>query len=337
MSDFRDRLGAQLRTASTALAKAGEADFRARLGASLTRAAGELAAARQPLGAPAHREWAPLLGRLGLQFGLPRVPGLARPDFRARLGLALTRSARELAAARRPIGAPARGGWAPRVPRLSRPVAVGLTLSAFAGTAFAAVAIWTPLLGNQQYGYNPGISASAPPADQLAALAVLRRPQSAADQSGALASGALRDINQFTRDVRTDYIRVLAGSGTNGFVLVPVAQRLAVGVNGIPVSSAGAGTASATVSDALCLYATDAGAIVVNCYSAAQVIAGTARNEALDQLFGLAPDGVSAVTVTFTGGLTLSAPVQHNFFDVTLPSGASPPPGPPTVTYSTSN
>jgi hypothetical protein len=334
MSDFRDRLGRELTAASTKLVATADADFRARLGAQLTQAAGALAAARRARAA-ADRESAPLIGRLGLpEPAQPPLPGLSASDFRARLGVQLRRAAAELAAARRPLDARRRRA---RAPRLSRPIAVGLSLSAFAGSAFAAVAIWTPLLGDQRYGDNPGISVSAPPDDQLAALGVLRRPQSAADQSGALASGALADINEYTRDVRTDYIRVLAGAGASGFVLVPVAQRLAVGVNGIPASAGGAGAQSSTVADALCVYATNAGVDVVNCYSTAQVVAGTAWNEAFGELFGLAPDGVSSVTVSFAGGPLLSAPVRGNFFTVALPSSGGPPPPPPTLSFSPSS
>ena len=326
MSDFRDRFGLQLAAASASLLAANSADFRVRLGLQLTRAAGDLAAARRPLGAPARRGWALRLPRLGFppeHRPLARV--LALRDFRVRFGLQLTRAAGDLAAARRGLAdAPAarrtRGLRLPGalIPRLSRPIIVGLSLTAFAGTAVAALALWTPVLGDSRFGEAPPtVSASAPPQDQLSALGVLRREQSPADRSGALASGALRAINASTSGVRTNYIRVLAG-GSTGFVLVPVAERR---------PSLASPTA---IPDALCLYAVQSGAFAVNCYTLAQVRAGTARNIAFGQVFGLAPDGVSAVTIA-AGGVEVSAPVQNNFFDATLPAG---PTASPTVTFS---
>jgi hypothetical protein len=326
MSDFRDRFGLQLTAASAALLAADGADFRVRFGLQLTQAAGELAAARRPLAAPARRARSLRLPPLGFppaHHALARM--LAGGDFRERLGLQLTRAAGEQAAARRGLAAaPERRGFGLRVPRrliprLSRPIIVGLSLTAFAGTAVAALALWTPVLGDSRFGEAPPtISASAPPADQLAALGVLRREQSPADRSGALASGALRAINASSSGVRTNYIRVLAGGGaSSGFVLVPVAERRPSLVS------------PASIPDALCLYAAQSGAFAVNCYTLAQVRSGAARNVAFGQIFGLAPDGVTAVTIT-AAGVAVSAPVQNNFFDAPLPAG---PTASPTVTF----
>jgi hypothetical protein len=328
MSDFRDRFGLQLATASASLVAASAGDFRVRFGIQLTHAAGELAAARGPLGAPARRGWALRIPRLGFPPAhRPLARVLALRDFRDRFGIQLTHAAGELAAARRGLAdAPERRTWGRRVPaalipRLSRPIIVGLSLTAFAGTAVAALALWTPVLGDSRFGEAPPtISAGTPPQDQLSALGVLRREQSAADRDGALATGALRAINASSSGVRTNYIRVLAGgNGSSGFVLVPVAERRA------SLSS------PAAIPDALCLYAAQSGAFAVNCYSLAQVRAGTARNIAFGEVFGLAPDGVSAVTIRAAGGVEVSAPVQNNFFDATLPAG---PTASPTVTFS---
>jgi hypothetical protein len=326
MSDFRDRFGLQLAAASATLVAADGSDFRVRFGLQLTRAAGELAAARRPLAAPVGRERAPRLPRLGFPPApRPLARILAVGDFRERFGLQLTRAAGELAATRRGLAAaPERRAWGLRVPRaliprLSRPIIVGLSLTAFAGTAVAALALWTPVLGDSRFGEAPPtISASAPPADQLAALGVLRREQSPADRSGALATGALRAINASSSGVRTSYIRVLAGGSASGFVLVPVAERRPSLVS------------PAAIPDALCLYAAQSGAFAVNCYTLAQVRSGAARNVAFGQVFGLAPDGVTAVTIT-AAGVAVSAPVQNNFFDATLPAG---PTASPTVSFS---
>jgi hypothetical protein len=322
VSDFRARFGAQLALAAAALNAPVESDFRARFGAQLALAAAELAGARTPAtaapaglgGARAPRRFLP-----GLR---PRrlAPGLELADFRVRFGLQLTRAAGELAASRRPLARRVRIG---RLPWLTRPVAIALALTAFAGTAFAAVAIWTPLLGNPQYGYNPGAAASAPPQDQLNALAVLRRPQTAADR-GTLSQAALTYINDYTTGVRTAYVRLLGTVGDEAFVLVPVEQRDAT------ASTGGTPAESTPLKNALCIYATDSsvGQTYVQCWSLSQITDGVAWAVLNGQLFGLAPDGVATATLS-SGALPPQATsVAGNFFVFALPvSGAPPLPG----------
>lgn len=327
MSDFRDRFGEQLAAAAAALVAAPQADFRERFGVQLALAAGELAAAhrRERLAAPPSRS----LSRLRVRTWLPRppqrrlAPVLVFADFRGRFGAQLSAAAAELAAARRPLAVARRR----RLPWLTRPVAVGLALTAFAGSAFAAVAIWTPLLGNPRYGYNPGVSTTAPPADQLAALAVLRRPQTDADR-GALSAAALTYINDYTTGVRTEYVRLLATVGTEAFVLVPVAERRS------SASTGGAPSESAPLANALCLYISDTSPMLadVACWSLAQVTGGRAWGLLDGQFYGLAPDGLTGVTVTAVGTPTASAPITNNLFVLTLsPSGA--PIGTPSVRF----
>ena len=326
MSDFRDRFGAQLAAAATALGAAPEGDFRVRFGAALAMASAELAAGRQPIATPAPA------GRRGLGRGrLPRLgerqlaPGLVLADFRARFGLQLTRAAAELTAERRRL--PARLHHR-RWPWLTRPGAVGLALTAFAGTAFAAVAIWTPLLGNPQYGYNPGAATSAPPEEQLDALSVLARPQTDADR-GALSQAALTYINDYTSGVRTAYVRLLGTVGSEAFVLVPVAERLATDATG------GVPNESAPLSNALCLYVSNTSPLFthVECWSLAEVIGGRAWAAFDGQFFGLAPDGVTVATLSSAAGPPLSAPVNDNFFALTLPASTAPPAPNPSVSF----
>ena len=332
MSDFRDRFGAQLAAAAAALGAPSEQDFRMRLGAQLATAAAELAAGRQPIAAPAPRRGGLGRGRdRGRRGALPRLsdrqlaPGLVLSDFRGRLGLQLTRAAGELAADRHRLPAALRRR---RRPWLTRPIAVGLTLTAFAGTAFAAVAIWTPLLGNPRYGYNPGAATSAPPAAQLEALAVLRRPQTAADR-GALSQAALTYVNDYTSGVRTAYVRLLATVGSEAFVLVPVEERDA------SAATLGVPTESAPLKNALCVYASDPSAahIGVRCWSLADVIAGRAAATFDGQFFGLAPDGATAATLSSAVGPTVSGPVSSNFFALPLPSSTAPPAPNPSVRF----
>jgi hypothetical protein len=206
-----------------------------------------------------------------------------------------------------------------------------LALTAFAGTAFAAVAIWTPLLGNPQYGYNPGASATAPPADQLDALAVLRRPQTDADR-GALSQAALTYINDYTSGVRTAYVRLLATVGDDAFVLVPVQQRDATAATG------GVPSESTPLANALCVYATDLniGHVGVRCWALADVRAGRAVATFAGEFFGLAPDGARTAIVGSVAGASLAAPVSDNFFALALPSGGAPPPPNPSVSFTSS-
>jgi hypothetical protein len=277
-------------------------DFRDRFGAQLAIAAAELANAREG-------------------------------DFRVRFGVQLTTAANELAASRgiAPVGGRTRARRRRHLPWLTRPIAVGLALAAVGGTALAAVAIWTPLLGNQQYGYNPGASTSAPPQDELNALAVLRRPQTDADR-GALTQAALTYINDYTTGVRTAYVRLLATVDGEAYVLVPVEQRDSSGAS-IRATSAPA------VPDALCLYAinsTGPADIGGGCWSLAEVVGGQAADVLAGQLVGLAPDGAVTATAAFAGAPSQSAPVDQNFFDIPLPSGSVPPPFNPSVTFSAS-
>jgi hypothetical protein len=277
-------------------------DFRNRFGAQLAMAAAELAKAREG-------------------------------DFRVRLGVQLTTAANELAASRgiAPVGGRARARRRRRLPWLTRPIAVGLALVAVGGTAFAAVAIWTPLLGNQQYGYNPGASTSAPPQDELNALAVLRRPQTDADR-GALTQAALTYINDYTSGVRTAYVRLLATVDGVAYVLVPVEQR--------DGGTAPGAVTTPPIENALCLYAINSVGpveIVGGCWSLAEVVSGHAVDVLAGQFVGLAPDGAATATTAFISGPPQSAPVDQNFFDIPLPSGSIPPPFRPTVTFSSSS
>ena len=311
MRDFRHRFGAQLRAA--ARERAARRDFRARFGASLALAATALAR---------ERESALLAG-----------------DFRVRLGAQLSAAAADLAGAR--AASPARRRpWRPRaIPRLalfsrlSRPVAIGLSLTVLAGAATAA-SVWLPQLGNPAYHYNPGVNTSSPPSDEVAALAILSRPQTSADRS-PLVQAALEYVNNFTTGVRTDYVHVLVSRANAGVVLVPVAHRDATGA-GVP--SAPGGPRTSAIDNALCVYAADSDnpATIsiqrVFCWSLSQVLGGTAVGAvSSNETIGLAPDGVTTAIV-HAGGAAVAGAVTNNFFDVSLPVTTQAP-GPPTVTF----
>lgn len=243
-------------------------------------------------------------------------------DFRARFAVSLTEAAVSLAPApvrsRRHLPTPRL-----RLPRLAHPLAVALTLTVLAGAA-AAASIWLPQLGNPNYGYNPGVDNSPPPADQLAALGVLRTPQTAADRNAA-STGVLTYVNNFAHGVRTDYIRLLGQDATATYLLIPVAHRDAA-----PTTPGG-------IDDALCVYAAPTATTLgpqLHCFTTGQLVAGTANATANNVLYGLAPDGVSSVTVSEAGTSIVTTSVTRNFFAVTLPAASQPAIGPPTVTFS---
>ena len=247
---------------------------------------------------------------------------LGGADLRDRLGAALGLAATTLAAdaEREPAatGPSQRGERGRRpahrwLPRISRPLAIGLALLT-AGTA-AAAAVWLPTLGDTRYGYNPGVDTSAPPPAELGRLAVLRRAQSDADR-GPLAQTALTDIGEGSIGVRTAYVRLLAADSAGAFVLVPVAERRATATG-------------PAIADALCVYhvaATGPDAAAPICWSLAEVEAGTAIYEVGDQVFGLVPDGVAAVTVALANGDATTATVRDNAYVATLAGGTGPLP-----------
>jgi hypothetical protein len=275
-------------------------DFRDRFGDLLSAAAASLAAA-------------------------PSAAAAERVDFRDRVGVALGDAAVSLAAARRAerVARPRSGPRAWVGPLVRRPALAAVAFAALAGTATGA-SIWLPTLGDQRYGGNPGISASSPPQAELDALAVLSRPQTDADR-GAMTDAVLADVNSATKGVRTSYVRLLAGSGDTAFVLVPVVERDSPSDGGPP--------SAPPLRDALCVYAAAQPTTSAQCWSLAQVLSAAAFAQLGDQLFGLAPDGAVAAHVTVGGGQTLTASVQNNFFDVSLPQTGGLP-STPVVSFS---
>jgi hypothetical protein len=322
VTGFRRRLGTARGAVSKWLLEGmAEVDFPARLGVSLTQALTELARSRQEAAARA------------------ADPALA--DFRGRPGLEPVAAAGELVG---PGKAPAATGGAARGParpilglavHLRRPLAVGIAVVAVTGGATAS-SLWLAPAGNPVFGYNPGLVSTPPPAAQLGALAVLRRPQTDGER-GAGVHAALADVNNFTTGMRSNYVRVLATSRAGAVVLVPVKRRDA--------SAAGA-AAQLAIDDALCVYYpfSDPGSLNNNthCWSTEQLLAGQALAGIGNHEYGLVPDRVSSVLVTL-GPWKKSVTVAGNFFDVTLPTGGgtttSPPTGvpiSPTITFSRS-
>ncbi|HET6547747.1 MAG TPA: hypothetical protein VFG79_04775 [Solirubrobacter sp.] len=178
-------------------------------------------------------------------------------------------------------------------------------------TSAAGVAPWMPNLGADQSRHF-AIAKSAPPAEQLEVLGVLRRPQVSADR-GEQATYALRF---FGGTVRTDYVRVLSEpDDTQGAaVLVPVTEYR-------PRERAGVDREAShpLARDGLCLFvrdAVDGGA--QGCYSLADVTAGRIRGALGDgrtaTVFGVVPDGVASVRLRHPDGRSTIVPVRDNFY-----------------------
>jgi hypothetical protein len=118
---------------------------------------------------------------------------------------------------------PARRWWHPS--RRGALLAAGAIVAS--GTAVAATSGWHPILGSSDRGPRPLAANAGVPADQLAALAILRRPQTDVDR-GPLVQRALRVLDRRTiNGIHTDAIRVIFHGPRELTVLVP-AQRMGI-------------------------------------------------------------------------------------------------------------
>lgn len=222
------------------------------------------------------------------------------------------------------------------------------------GLAAAATNLWSPQIGD---GSGPSqLSRDAPPADQLAALGVLRREQTEADR-GAESAYTLRYFGGMG-DIRVGYVRLLGTqAGGAGFVLVPT-ERIAASSRptGLQEEFERRDGRPAPPRDRLCLFArdpVDGGGM--SCFSLQQVRDGEAVlgiGEAPPKLtaeqraefrrrmaasprggsialpdfmrpgrltwFGIVPDGIVQVRAG-DGPDAPVVPVRDNFFQVLTP------------------
>ncbi|MEV4421077.1 hypothetical protein AB0L40_14005 [Patulibacter sp. NPDC049589] len=195
-----------------------------------------------------------------------------------------------------------------RARRRARLFRTGLVTSAavvsIGGAAVAGIAIWSPQLGHED-GNRPSLGGTPVPADQRAALGVLRREQVAADRS-AVAQRALVSFTRQYQGIRPDAVRVVHRIGaTDGIALVSVAD--------LEQRAGDARTPAAR--DALCAYtATGADAQNAACFSLADVRQGRATQRLGDLSWGLVPDGVASVVVHRRDGSPSRIPVASNVF-----------------------
>lgn len=206
--------------------------------------------------------------------------------------------------------------------RLSRRSAGLLAVGAVlvGGTAIAATTPWSPQLGDARRG-QPTVATTPVPADQTAALAVLRREQNDADR-GPRVTAALRMLTPEAADgLRLDSVRLLAERPDGAMILVP-SERAFKALKDGPDSR-----------DQLCLIQSVTGRKIgdkglprplmgmgMSCGSVRDVklgrmMTGSRWNERTE-LSGLVPDGVAAVEVPLRGGPTLRAKVANNAFHI---------------------
>lgn len=225
----------------------------------------------------------------------------------------------------------------PRRWRSRRTILFALLAVLISGSALAATQ-WVPQLGNGR-GKSPSRASSEIPTDQLADLAVLRRPQSASDR-GPQVQAVLKLLSAHEiGGVHTDGIRLLSRHEGGAMVLIP-SQRTGADEKGVPLH--------ATVNALNVLYSyqltprtatvrrrdgstrqitTPAGrASTAVSGTIAQLhtgeIAGIATDQNSVHLYGLVPDSVARVQATLRGHKTRTAEVHNNAYDLPLGSQA---------------
>jgi hypothetical protein len=172
------------------------------------------------------------------------------------------------------------------------------------GVAGAATRPWSPTLGSDHFDeLRPSASSTGPPSRQLQILGVLRREQTPTDRSAA-SDAALRYLTGRTsQGVRIAYVRSVAEGQA---VLIPVASVTRHAIR---------------LTDALCVFFGDptGDGGVRSCWTTDDVVAGRARNSLGRLVYGMVPDGISRVRLTFVGAQVVEAPVQDNFFVLSAP------------------
>lgn len=222
-------------------------------------------------------------------------------------------------------------------------LAIGLVV--VSGTAVAAsTSGWHPQLGTPGRGDRPRAAATAVPAEQLAALAVLRRPQTDRDR-GPLVRIALRRLDRsLANGVHVDAIRVIEQGRRSATILIPAERTgpyepryanlaardvlclhtvaytertAATGARGQRVGGGyvGGGTCATTATLTTTGIRTGAGD------SAGRVTTGPVdyENGPLTRYVTLVPDGVAKVTINLRHGRTVTVPVRDNVYRFSVP------------------
>jgi len=231
------------------------------------------------------------------------------PDFLDRLGDELQRAARAASA-----GAPVTEPAAPRIPRARRHrlrgavhrrsrwllAGIALLLAGAGGAAIAGGGRPDPEPAPPRAG---AVLASGADARDLASFAILRRPQTEADQipsqspvalSGA--SGANLGLARRAQGLSEGRAWVVPGLGTL-CLIADWPERHSGGANCVPDSAAAAGQLAGS--------------------------SGTASAPGIEFIAGLAPDGVREVTLHLRGSAVTIVPVHENVYLIALAGAAT--------------
>jgi hypothetical protein len=186
-----------------------------------------------------------------------------------------------------------------------RALAVGVATCAIAAPALAVTQPWQPEVGRPGIDPPARLSAAGPSKVAQEALAILRRPQTAADRSAT--APLLRGVVGGQVDgVQTDGIRSLA----SGWALVP-AETVETGPGRVS-------------RDQVCFTDGD----TLTCGPAARLraagVMGSEATQTATTFTGVVPDGVAAVRFDPQVGAARQAPVQGNFFVLEVDEVAPP-------------
>jgi hypothetical protein len=199
-------------------------------------------------------------------------------------------------------------------------VLVAVLLLVLVAAGLAATGVWNPPLGNGNG--RPTRSDSPPPRRQLASLAVLRRPQTAADR-GPISRAALRFFaKRTTAGVRTAYVRFLGrGDNGGGFVLVPVRRAgldaPAIAKHLAPVERKLFLSRFNLKLDRLCLVALDKAPRggfggSMSCHPLSRIANGTTGESIGRRFYMLVPDEVARIRFRISGGTSKTAAAHNN-------------------------
>jgi hypothetical protein len=196
-----------------------------------------------------------------------------------------------------------------------------------AGTALAATTPWNPQVGDDHRG-RPRLSSTPVPADQLAVLAALRRPQTDTDR-GLRVEAVLKLVpGMLFSGVRLDSARLLLSWKGGAAMLLSVEHFGPTGSRAKTLPHAG-------MDDAICLLISSDYMTVGKNGTFKQVFMpsaggtctslGNLRADGLFtgaditgrlQLTGVVPDGVARVEVRLRHRRTVGAPVVNNAFRI---------------------
>lgn len=202
------------------------------------------------------------------------------------------------------------------VKRLVRSGALAFAATAaLAGVAFAVATSWIPALGARDRG-SPSAATSPLPARLRLHFSVLTRPQSDLDR-GPSTERALRLLTPgIVNEIHTDDIRVLRHEARRELtaILLPVGSY--------DTDARRAGAREGSGNSGLCLLLATFDRVTHQCYAPREAtrIRLPSTNDGV--IYGLVPDGVAAVQISYDRGRRVNAEVRDNLYLRRAPSAS---------------